>query len=149
VSPVIAVILMVAITVLLVTAIASFVLGVGQEAGQTAPDASFTFDYLNGTAAGSYDGDLTVRHDSGDPVVATELYLRGDGFSEASANQTWAGYAAENNATITGTDEGTSAVIAGDRVDLLADSDYEISVVWESLEGDSSATLADGSGPAA
>jgi hypothetical protein len=45
-------------------------------------------------------------------------------------------------------DEGAvSPVIAGVRADLLADSDYEISVVWESLEGDSSATLADSSGP--
>jgi len=45
VSPVIGVILMVAITVILAAVIATFVLGLGEQVSDTAPQASFNFDY--------------------------------------------------------------------------------------------------------
>jgi len=45
VSPVIGVILMVAITVILAAVIATFVLGLGDQVSNTAPQASFSFDY--------------------------------------------------------------------------------------------------------
>ena len=48
VSPVIGAILMVAITVILAAVIASLVLGFGDTASQTTPQASFTFDYEPG-----------------------------------------------------------------------------------------------------
>ncbi|QWC20825.1 type IV pilin N-terminal domain-containing protein [Halorubrum sp. 2020YC2] len=48
VSPVIGVILMVAITVILAAVIGTFVLGLGDQLGDTAPQASFTIDD-NGT----------------------------------------------------------------------------------------------------
>jgi flagellin-like protein len=57
VSPVIGVILMVAITVILAAVIGSFVLNLGGSLQQSAPQASFDFDY------GS---DLTVTHETGD-----------------------------------------------------------------------------------
>ncbi len=47
VSPVIGVTLMVAITVILAAVIGSFVLNLGQGIQQTAPQASFGFDYTN------------------------------------------------------------------------------------------------------
>ncbi len=52
VSPVIGVILMVAITVILAAVIGTFVLGLGDQVGDTAPQASFSFDY-NSTGGGA------------------------------------------------------------------------------------------------
>ncbi|MFC6989309.1 type IV pilin [Haloplanus sp. GCM10025708] len=59
VSPVIGVILMVAITVILAAVIGTFVLGLGQQVQQTTPQASFTFDY--NTSADQ----VTIVHEGG------------------------------------------------------------------------------------
>ncbi|MEF8783676.1 MAG: type IV pilin N-terminal domain-containing protein [Haloarculaceae archaeon] len=142
VSPVIGVILMVAITVILAAVIASFVLGLG-DSTTVSPQASFASDY------DATEGNVTITHDSGDAIVTTEVYFRGSGFWEASENQTWAGYAAENNATYSGESEGENAVVAGDRAEFNASKDYELRVVWESSEGDSSDTLLEDNGPQA
>jgi len=48
VSPVIGVILMVAITVILAAVIATFVLGLGDQVSNTAPQAGFSFDFEEG-----------------------------------------------------------------------------------------------------
>ncbi len=61
VSPVIGVILMVAITVILAAVIATFVLGLGDSLSSQAPQASFTCD-----------GDSLV-HDGGDELPAGEI----------------------------------------------------------------------------
>jgi flagellin-like protein len=66
VSPVIGVILMVAITVILAAVIATFVLGFGDSLSNNAPQASFTCD-----------GDSLV-HDGGDELVGDNLYLAND-----------------------------------------------------------------------
>ncbi|MFB6080561.1 MAG: type IV pilin [Haloferacaceae archaeon] len=60
VSPVIGVILMVAITVILAAVIGTFVLGLGQNV-QSTPQASFSFDF-NGTH------DVVVAHEGGDKL---------------------------------------------------------------------------------
>ena len=67
VSPVIGVILMVAITVILAAVIASFVLGLGNQTQQTTPQASFSFDYQE---TGTDEGYVTVTHDGGDSEKA-------------------------------------------------------------------------------
>ena len=66
VSPVIGVILMVAITVILAAVIATFVLGLGDSLGNQAPQASFTCD------SGS------LLHDGGDQLKGENLYFSGD-----------------------------------------------------------------------
>jgi len=138
VSPVIGVILMVAITVILAAVIASVVLGVGQEAGSTSPTASFSFDYSNS------EGNVTITHQSGDSIVAEDVFLRGSGFD---TTQDWASYVSSGNASASGTIDSQDAVAAGDQAEIGADSDYEINVVWEDPDGDSSSTLASDSGP--
>jgi len=136
VSPVIGVILMVAITVILAAVIASFVLGLGDTASQQTPTASFTLDY---EADDSTSGDLTITHDGGDTVQADELYLRG------SSLDTTGEWASDLNGN-TSADSG-SAVAAGDVAEVGANSDFSARVVYQSVEGDSSATLAEDSGP--
>jgi len=140
VSPVIGVILMVAITVILAAVIASVVLGVGQQAGNVSPQASFTIEYESGP------GNVSVQHDSGDTIVSNRLFFRGSNF-DAIGNQTWAAYDDNGNATTSTTKENSPAVAAGDQADIGADSDYELSLVWEAPDQDSSSTLASDEGP--
>ena len=72
VSPVIGVILMVAITVILAAVIGTFVLGLGDSV-ESAPQASFNFDYDDST------GNVTVTHRGGDTVNANGTEIRVDG----------------------------------------------------------------------
>jgi flagellin-like protein len=142
VSPVIGVILMVAITVILAAVIASFVLGLGDQAGQVAPQASLSAEY------DTTESRLVITHDSGEPVTSSRVHLRGTGFHNASnGNTTWARYSAGGNATVSGTNGGLPAAIAGDRLEINASSDYELRVVWESSGGESSDTLLEDAGP--
>ena len=64
VSPVIGVILMVAITVILAAVIGTFVLGLGQDVSQTAPQASITFQNDTDVA-----GNITIAHEGGDTLT--------------------------------------------------------------------------------
>ncbi|WP_128478133.1 type IV pilin [Halorussus pelagicus] len=69
VSPVIGVILMVAITVILAAVIGTFVLGLGDRVNQASPSATFSFDYSQSS------GNITVDtvHDGGDSVAADQV----------------------------------------------------------------------------
>jgi flagellin-like protein len=76
VSPVIGVILMVAITVILAAVIGAFVLGIGgsQEA---APQASLSFDFEQGSTSGwdgaDTDEQVVVKHDGGENINTDQL----------------------------------------------------------------------------
>jgi flagellin-like protein len=70
VSPVIGVILMVAITVILAAVIGTFVLGLGDSVGQTAPQAS-----LKATASTSGDGSFTITHNGGDAIRSDQTRI--------------------------------------------------------------------------
>jgi flagellin-like protein len=136
VSPVIGVILMVAITVILAAVIASFVLGLGPSA--TAPTINFDSDYSSGTGP-TGQGALNVSVSGGDSVPVSQLSFSGDvnqvGTSGTSDN-TWP----TDNAT--GTIEGETAVSAGDEVVVYVNSEpYEVNVVWTSSDGGTSQTL--------
>ncbi|MDT3434520.1 type IV pilin N-terminal domain-containing protein [Haloarcula sp. 1CSR25-25] len=151
VSPVIGVILMVAITVILAAVIASFVLGLGDQAQQATPQASFSFDYSEvGTDGSGNDiGDLRVTHDGGDSIEAQELYVRGSGFTD----ETDSDYSSDRDiGTGTGNswDEkfgSGSEITAGSSINVAVESSYEMRIVYEPVEGDTSATLAEDSGP--
>jgi len=91
VSPVIGVILMVAITVILAAVIGTFVLGLGDQVSQTAPQATFSVEDFS---QGSEDK-LTLRHGGGDDIVSdeTNIQISGDAVSSITldgtdANQT-------------------------------------------------------------
>jgi flagellin-like protein len=66
VSPVIGVILMVAITVILAAVIGTFVLGLGDQVSGSAPQAQFTFEFNGSTA-------LNITHEGGDAIEADTL----------------------------------------------------------------------------
>lgn len=119
VSPVIGVILMVAITVILAAVIGTFVLGLGDNLQQTSPQVNFGFDY----SAGNTD-EVRITHDGGDSIDTDKDTLKVVGPSNSQEY------------TI-------GEMKAGDSVDFTysGSSGDEIRVVWESAEGDKSATL--------
>jgi len=124
VSPVIGVILMVAITVILAAVIGTFVLGLGDQVGDTAPQASFSFDY---------DGidTVTITHESGDAIDFESLSV-----SETSD---------ETSSTVDNDGDSDGNMDAGDSIEVtfggsLVDGD-EVRLVWTSESGSNSATL--------
>jgi len=153
VSPVIGVILMVAITVILAAVIASFVLGLG-DSQEVSPTATFDFDY------DADDGNLTITHTGGDNIRADEVYVRGQSINTGSLDGTqpseyddpdlWYSNATYGNpqvATNSTEIDDQAAVTSGDSWTVNADTDYIARVVWEATSGSSSSELATDRGP--
>jgi flagellin-like protein len=143
VSPVIGVILMVAITVILAAVIGTFVLGLGGNV-ESAPQAQLTFEYVDindGTAGNDV---VEITHDGGDSITNTNIDVTiagnlayddgadGSGFSSDSVT-TWP-------ATVTA---GDTLVIDEDGTDEFGDGD-EVRVIWQSPSSDTTQTIASG-----
>jgi flagellin-like protein len=141
VSPVIGVILMVAITVILAAVIATFVLGLGDQVSNTAPQATFSFDYEAGAGNGDGDGSLTIVHDGGDSITASELFLRG-----SSAGSDYAGSWDSVNSSNSGLAQ-ASEVRAGNGLNIQVASGDTVRIVYQSSDGGNSATLGRWTGP--
>jgi len=132
VSPVIGVILMVAITVILAAVIATFVLGLGDQVSSTAPQASFGFDYEEDTS-GNFDGNLTATHQGGATIDANELYIRGS----SANNGAWSsmGYGP------------SSEIKAGSDLTVEVNNGDTVRVTYEPSDGGDTATLGKWTGP--
>ena len=119
VSPVIGIILMVAITVILAAVIGTFVLGLGDSVtGETAPQASWD------TADGPNGGEVVVAHNGGDSVEASNLDVTVDGSSVPSGEQFSGTVSAGSETTVTGVSDG-----------------QEVQVIWNAPDSDSSQVL--------
>jgi flagellin-like protein len=149
VSPVIGVILMVAITVILAAVIAAFVLGLG-DTSSTTPSVTFDFDY------DQTEQNLTVTATGGDTVDAARLSIAGSSLGDAITDTD------DNNATLGGDvqelqnlDENpgytaSETFSAGDSfvVNTTA-SDFELQVIFTSEDGGTSSEIGSTSGPEA
>ncbi|AKU08134.1 type IV pilin [Haloferax gibbonsii] len=133
VSPVIGVILMVAITVILAAVIGTFVLGLGDQVGDTAPQASFAFDFDNDGGAAD-EAQVTITHESGDAVDADRLSISIDGAAPDGTNYI------ESTAFSDQVSAGDSALITVGSTDTTWSGEV-IRVVWTSESGSNSATL--------
>jgi len=129
VSPVIGVILMVAITVILAAVIGTFVLGLGSNVGNNAPSATFNWDYSGGDSG----GDLTVTHQGGDAIENSTIDITSDPATAAQDNITYSvsgdQWTAGDSATIGFTEEPNSAQViwqsSGGSSSILADWEYQ------------------------
>ncbi|MXR40534.1 type IV pilin [Halobaculum sp. WSA2] len=127
VSPVIGVILMVAITVILAAVIGSFVLGLGNSVQQTAPNANFQFDFEENS--GVYN--VTATHTGGNTIA---------GGSTVTLNTT-------DTAAVVVT-QFDSSVSAGDSAELgNVSSGSTVRVIWSSGSGETTQTLAERTTP--
>jgi flagellin-like protein len=159
VSPVIGVILMVAITVILAAVIGTFVLGLGDQVSNTSPTASFTFDYT-ADAGSSSTGHVDITHDGGDSIPPAQLSVKADVGIEASP-------ATNNNGDQTLTFDQANPdgfglsddVAAGTTVTVYEEENTQdstagldaatIRVTWQSSNGGDTATLGKWTGPGA
>ena len=135
VSPVIGVILMVAITVILAAVIGAFVLGLGDQASQSAPQASIGF---------SFEGDtnVTLTHDGGDSIdnSTIQVLVGGDSvYNDSQVN--------EDNVEES-TNGWTDPISTGKSLEIQPEEGVDTSgetvrVVWDNPAGGSSNTIAD------
>ena len=123
VSPVIGVILMVAITVILAAVIGSFVLGLAGDVSETAPTAQISFEYDSG------DENVTLIHEGGSSFESSAVRLAG----------------ADNPEDVRDSGDWDGTVRAGDATDGIdledADEGDTLRLVWEG-SGGSSSTIA-------
>ena len=141
VSPVIGVILMVAITVILAAVIAAFVLGLG-DSDEVGPSVSFNYNYDSG------DEQLTITVQSGDSFTASQVSFQGTGLGDSEGTE-WHDQATNS----AGPD---STVRSGERAQLgdgtagtsdSVTSNFELDIVWTSQDGDDSNIISRRSGP--
>ena len=119
VSPVIGVILMVAITVILAAVIGTFVLDLGNQVQSSSPTASFSFDESVGNS-----DEVEITHDGGDSIPQDQLSVNCAG---NDVSNPWSGDSVSAGQTHTCTTGGGSTV----------------QVVWESTDGSNSQILAE------
>lgn len=125
VSPVIGVILMVAITVILAAVIGTFVLGLGDQVQETSPNAQWNWEQS------STDPKLQLTHEGGDSVNPARLTVSGSPIDAA------------DNCGDAGDWSGGTTITAGSTCNVVQSSDpagtYRLT--WESDGGGSSSTL--------
>ncbi|WP_277555764.1 type IV pilin N-terminal domain-containing protein [Halobaculum limi] len=139
VSPVIGVILMVAITVILAAVIGSFVLGLGNSVQQTAPNANFDFDFeeqANTTGDAAIEYNVTATHTGGDSLTSDNtgnLSLTAPGVSVFAADSQFP-FTAGSSLNITNASVSSSE---------LPSAGETVRVIWTSQNGGSSQALAE------
>ena len=141
VSPVIGVILMVAITVILAAVIGTFVLGLGDQVQQTSPNAQWDWDQ-NGSDA------LEVTHEGGDDVAPTTLEVTGspiaDGGADSNNGQVCTaalGAGSGNNWTSDPVAAGTSCLAVNGTSGSSTAASGTNRLIWTAEGGGSSSTL--------
>jgi len=118
---------MVAITVILAAVIGTFVLGLGDQLQETAPNANFSFQYT--------DGDVTITHSGGDRIDGSQLSVT---VSDGSSNDdTPFGDPVTAGSSYSTADDGGVSISPGETV----------SVIWTSNDGSRSAVLAQSTVP--
>ena len=138
VSPVIGVILMVAITVILAAVIGAFVLGLGDQVSNNAPQASFEFEFEN-------DRNATVTHGGGDDIEADTITVTLNGSDMYNGT---AGPNTDGNFSNEGWD-GSDTISTGDQLKIRNnDTSYDqsgntVRVIWNNPSGGSSNTIAE------
>jgi flagellin-like protein len=162
VSPVIGVILLVAITVILAAVIGTFVLGLGDQVSNTSPSASFTFDFDDGAEANGNQDVLTITHDGGDKIEASALTVKTSGTdidvsTSSTFDSSWT--TSEPLVNSESNDFGSNAeVTAGTSIYVGTNdqtgttdelNDDTVRVTWASSNGGDTATLGKWSGPSA
>jgi flagellin-like protein len=152
VSPVIGVILMVAITVILAAVIGTFVLGLGEQVQSNSPNAQFEFEYDDSG------NELDITHTSGDDVSSDNFVVSS---SEGNFCQSSSANCASNTGTNLGTnntdgdlvpdtDASAGTTFTATSTDNIAGGDIAdgtVRIVWESDDGGNSDVLADWQGP--
>ncbi|MFB6129392.1 MAG: type IV pilin [Salinigranum sp.] len=147
VSPVIGVILMVAITVILAAVIGTFVLGLGDQVSQSQPNANIGFAYSRPSGIDQ----VTITHKGGDKLDGNNLKVTAGGNTVVD-NLTAIGTGANGEYNITTNNWGDKSITAGDQlvfndgsgtVDTGISNGDKVRVIWSADNGDT-AIIAEG-----
>ncbi|MFB6300772.1 MAG: type IV pilin [Halobacteriales archaeon] len=151
VSPVIGVILMVAITVILAAVVGSFILGVGSGI-QATPQASFSFDYTQQTNAET--DSLELSHGGGDKISASTMAASiDDAYNNTVGNTNGVSGKVDIFTSVDQVGAGDSDTITNTTVldnpsnnDLLL-NESTVRITFEETDGSNTAILAKWDGP--
>lgn len=117
------------------------------DAEENGPSARFSFGFrMDGSSSpdfGSGDSPLTITHDTGENVIARNLYLEGSTGAGEEFSLTWAGLG-ESSESI----DGSQAVAVGDSITFGVGIDYFIRVIWYDPNSGIEIILSEDSGPA-
>jgi flagellin-like protein len=139
VSPVIGVILMVAITVILAAVIGAFALSFADGGGSSAPQISLESDYNE-----TNDNVVTLTVQSGDTFDAENVEFEGDLASQTDADVESGG---EDWTASSDFNDGDS-VSAGDSIEVgVTGPDYTVELVWQGDDGGESSIIRTLEGP--
>jgi flagellin-like protein len=142
VSPVIGVILMVAITVILAAVIGAFVLGIGGSQ-ESPPQASFTAEYGDYSDGAATDGDtIDIVHDGGETFDASKLSVTVSGSTTTDLTSASSNHPV-SSAWSTGTSAGDTLTLkenAGSSTTIFSSGD-SVTITWTASSGDSSQIL--------
>ncbi|QSG11055.1 Pilin/Flagellin, FlaG/FlaF family [Halapricum desulfuricans] len=143
VSPVIGVILMVAITVLLASTAAVFFLQFGDEAGtSTPPTAAFETDYSDGSS-----DTVTFTHESGDSLDTSKLTIVVNGANVSNERHEVSTIVTQSELSAGSVIEVSNSTLpVGSSVNVDF-SEATIKLTWEGSAATSSTTLAEWTGP--
>lgn len=140
VSPVIGVILMVAITVILAAVIGTFVLGLGDQVSNSAPQASFSFDFSSDddTFDGGTEDTVSVTHEGGETLESGDISVEGSNSTGTGGDDGLANGATNFSDTI---EAGSQATYQG------VNSGETIRVIWTNPAGGATNTIARATAP--
>lgn len=144
ITPVIGIILLVAIAVILAAVIGTFALGMGDRVQDSAPSTRFSFDYKQGDPSGvctnlsdddgTDEGKVTITHQAGDKIRESQLTIIDDEGNRAS----W------DDCAFTDVTE----ISSGDQTAPEIDADDTVRLVWVSEnDEDDTAVIATYKGP--
>jgi flagellin-like protein len=143
VTPVIGIVLMVAVAVILAALIAPELLSLSRESGEAGPSSVIKFDY-DATATDQDDwgnddesgtGLLTITHTDGEPIPLDRLTVRG-----ASSGDDLAFSDSTVVSNGVGLDDGQFN--SGDEVTVWVNADDTVRIVWDSREGTKTTAVA-------
>jgi flagellin-like protein len=137
VSPVIGVILMVAITVILAAVIGTFVLGLGDRVGEAQPSATFSFDYTAGN-----NNVVSITHDGGQSVEDSQVSVSIGGDNAYTGPDEFNG----GNNFQKESDGWNGDITAGDALEIKEDGDSiengdTVKVIWTASGSDKTAVI--------
>lgn len=137
VSPVIGVILMVAITVILAAVIGTFVLGLGDRVNSASPTATFSFDY---TTAGNTDKIVSITHDGGDSVQDSQIKVQVGSTTTYENDNFPSPYNGPDSS-----DGWNGDITAGDTLEIDGDGNFangdKVKVIWTAPGSDKTAVI--------
>ena len=140
VSPVIGVILMVAITVILAAVIGTFVLGLGEQVGQSSPQASISIqDHNEAWSAGTTNNFVLLTHSGGDKIDMqnTKIVVRDENGNTVDSWTSGTGWSQGEFSTPSETQDfttGETLTFAGSGAGTIGDGTYTLVIVDQNTE---------------